>query len=228
MDYDLSSTVVTYNSNYGQVTVRVFNYAASIWSLLMSIVGNEYGVAGIMGNWQVESYNCPFCKQGNTPPTQVSVDYSNAIDNGSVTKNKFVTNQLGYSLAQWSYPTRKSDYWDFWKASGISQVGDVNVAVGFALSELQGGHKSTLEVCQNATDIKTASDYVLHHYEQPADQSFIQENLRAGYGEYYYSVYAGTDPPVPPIPPIPPTPTPTKKEFKTLLYLRNNYFKTFS
>lgn len=220
MAYDLTSTVVVYNSNYGQVSVRVFNYAASIWSLLKAIVGNEYGVAGIMGNWQVESYNCPFCKQGDTPPTKISVDYSNSIDNGTITKNEFVTNKLGYSLAQWTYPTRKSAYWDFWKASGISQVGDVNVAVGFALSELQGGYRSTLTTCQTATSIKHASDFVLHNYEQPADQSASQENLRAAYGEYYYSIFAGTEPPTP-IKPI-------KKEFKQLFYLRNAYFKTFS
>ena len=40
-------------------------YAQAIWGMLLSAIGNEYGVAGLMGNLYAESGLIPFRKQGD-------------------------------------------------------------------------------------------------------------------------------------------------------------------
>lgn len=216
MTYDYTSKVYDYNSSYGAIQVRVYSYAKAIWDVLYREIQNAYGVSALMGNFQGESNNCPFSLQGDVPPSKVSADYSTSIDNGEVSKETFIKDGKGYSLAQWTFYSRKSAYWDFWKAKG-GGIGDAAVGAGFALKELNDSYSDVLTVLKNATDIRTASDYVLHNYEQPSDQSEAVEKLRAGYGEFYYSIYAGT-------PPEPPTPTERKRNFFTI-YLRNNFYK---
>lgn len=222
MAYDYSSTVVDYTSSYGNIKVRVYNYAKAIWDALNSEIGNDFGVSALMGNFQGESNNCPFSRQGDIPPSAVSAVYSESLDSGAVSKDTFINDGLGYSLAQWTYYTRKSAYWDFWKEKG-GEVGSVAVAVGFALKELKESYPDVLSACKNATDIRSASNYVLHNYESPAEQGQAVEELRAGYSEYYYSLYAGT-PPEPPEPPVPPE----RKKSSFFLYGRNNFYKLFS
>lgn len=200
MIYDLSRTVVTYTSSYGWTsTFSVFNYYRQVYNGLMSLIGNSIGACALLGNLQSESYIVPFCKQGDTPPTQVSITYTTQINKGAIGRNTFINTASGYGLAQWTASNRKAGYYDYWKSSGIESIGDTHVGIEYLKYELQNGYKSTLDVLKTATDIKTASDYVLVHFESPKDQSEQVKLNRATMGEYYYKVLSGT----------PPTPTPT-------------------
>ena len=195
MDYDLSRTIVTYTSSYGWTsTFSVFKYYRQVYNGLMSLIGNSIGTCALLGNLQSESYIVPFCKQGDTPPTQVSITYTTQINKGAIGRNTFINTASGYGLAQWTASNRKAGYYDYWKSSGIESIGDIQVGIEYLKYELQNGYKSTLDVLKTATDIKTASDYVLVHFESPKDQSEQVKLNRATMGEYYYKVLSGTPP----------------------------------
>lgn len=171
-----------------------YGYTKKTWDALADFIPNEIGRAALMGNMYAESKFIPYCKQGNVaPPWTPSENYTNAVINGTKSEYSFVNDEIGYSLPQWTWYTRKQSYYDLHKSSGL-QIGSFELAIAHLRYELTGGYKSTLDVLINATDIRTASDYVLHNYEGPADQGTPVEELRADYGEQIYKLYAGSTP----------------------------------
>ena len=196
-------------------------YAQSIWGMLLNAIGNEYGVAGLMGNLYAESGLIPYRKQGDFTgyPYQPSLDYTNAVIDGTKTEYTFVHDSIGYGLAQWTYYSRKQAYFDY---VGQANIGNLVPTVNFLIYELQTGFSGVWSALVNATDIKTASDKVLHDFENPKDQSASVEHARWQYGVEIYNTYSGSAPvpPTPPEPPIPPEPPePEPKEHHMPLYM---------
>ena len=178
-------------ANYGP-------YAQQIWSMLLSAIGNEYGVAGLMGNLYAESGLIPYRKQGDFSgyPYQPSIDYTNAVKNGTRTEYQFVHDSIGYGLAQWTYFSRKQDYFNY---VGQANIGDLVPTVNFLIYELQNKFSSVWSVLVSANDIKTASDVVLHQFENPKEQGPAVEHTRHQYGVGIYNEYSGSAP-IPPEP----------------------------
>lgn len=182
-------------------------YEERYWNALIAEIPNEYGVAALMGNLDAESNLTPFRKQGDMDYEggyPASVSYTNDVDSGAITEDAFVNDSIGYGVAQWTYHTRKQGLYNLKKQLNVS-IGDFDLSVKYILQELNGAYNDTLEILLNATEIRTPSNYVLHNYEQPADQSETVEILRANLGQTIYDKYHGVTPP-------PPTPTPTKKK----------------
>lgn len=204
-------------------------FAQTIWSTLLSAIGNEYGVAALMGNLYAESGLIPYRKQGDFTgyPYQPSLDYTNAVKNGTKTEYTFVHDSIGYGLAQWTYYSRKQDYFD---RVGQANIGDTMPTINFLIWELQTKFGSVWAALVNATDIKTASDIVLHQFENPKDQSAAVEHTRWQYGVGIYNQFSGSGPipPTPPDPPIPPTPPePPKGSNGMPIYMYPFYRKRF-
>lgn len=171
-----------------------YGYMKQTWDALGTFIPNEYGRAALMGNWYSESKIVPYVKQGNVaPPWTPSETYTSQVDNGTKSESSFVNDSIGYGYAQWTYYTRKQTLYNMAKSMGMS-IGSLEVGIAHAKFELEGGYKSTLDALLNATDVRTASDFVLHHYEGPANQSEDVEKLRASYGEWIYNHFAGSTP----------------------------------
>lgn len=172
-----------------------WEYGQQIWDGLMADIGNEYGVAGLMGNLYAESALIPYRVQGdNTPPYTYSQEYTAKVDTGDISEDDFVNNGPnggGYGLAQWTYYTRKQGLYDMKVSMGTS-IGSVDLAIAYLLHELKNSFNSVYLSLKNATNIRTASDIVLHDFESPADQSESVEELREGYGVSIYEEYVGT------------------------------------
>ena len=174
-----------------------------MWDYLLDKLGNEYGVAGLMGNIYAESglrsnnlQNAYETKLGYTDAT-----YTTAVDNGSYTN--FVHDSAGYGLAQWTYYSRKQALLDYAKASKKS-IGDYEMQLGFLYKELSGSYASVLSELKNAKTALEASNAVLTKFERPADMGTAVQNKRASFGQKYYDKYAKK--PVTPDPkPITPT-----------------------
>lgn len=169
--------------------------AKYIWDYFMQKIGNEYGVAGLMGNLHAESGLHPDRLQGDIPYSQASKDYTAKVDNGSISENNFVHNGPnggGYGLAQWTFYTRKQGLYDLWKSGGYSSIGSIELACDYLWKELQESYSGVLSVLKAATSIREASDKVLHDFERPADQSTSVEKKRAEYAQYYYNLFNGT------------------------------------
>lgn len=189
-----------------------WQYGGEIWQKLLYEIGNAEGVAALMGSFVAESNLIPYVRQGYGSNLAYCRQYTAEIDNGTITKSQFVNSNDGYGLAQWTYPTRKAAMYDLAKSSGLS-IGSVDLNVAQTMSELRGGYKSTLDFLQSNATLRQKSDYVLHNYESPTDQSEAVELKRYEYAVDVYNTYSG----LPPIPPGP-GPGPSSGKFKWWIY----------
>lgn len=194
-------------------------YSKYIWDYFKSKIGNEYGVAGLMGNLYAESALNPKNLQQSYETSLGYTDdsYTEAVDNGSYTKDQFVHDSAGYGLAQWTYWSRKQNMYKKFKSGSYSSIGSIELACDFLWQELSGSYTGVLKVLKNASSVREASDKVLHDFERPADQSTAVEEKRAGYGQDYYELYTGTE--VDPETPTPEPSTPVKGHKMSLLLL---------
>lgn len=175
----------------------LLNYEKRYWDDFMLRIRNEYGVAGLMGNLDKESGLIPYRKQGDlTPPYLASQTYTINIDNGTITQNDFVHDSIGYGVAQWTFYTRKQQLYNFYKDSGQS-IGSYELSLKMLFYELENAYKETLDVLKTATSIRQASNYVLHNYLKPADQSPEEEENRFLLSQEIYEKYSGSKPEIP-------------------------------
>ena len=168
-------------------------YAQTIWNELMKVIKNEKGVSALMGNLQAESGLYPDRVQGDVPYSNYSKEYTQQVDSGAISKDDFIYNGPnggGYGLAQWTYWSRKKEYYESWKSWGYDSIGNVNLACDFLIVELRYSFPTILSALENATSIREASDIVLHDFEAPADQSESVEKLRAEMGQEIYDTFA--------------------------------------
>ena len=157
-----------------------------IWSFLMQEISNPYGVAGLMGNIKAESNFNP-CNLQNSYEKRLGFtdeSYTNAVDNGSYSRNSFCRDSAGYGLCQWTYWSRKQNLYDTLKKSGAS-IGDLFSQLSFMLDELRA--YKLLDTLKTAKSVKEASDLILTRYEKPADQSENAKKRRAEMGQTIYN-----------------------------------------
>ena len=164
----------------------------------------DYGIAGLMGNLYAESGLKPTNLQ-NTFEKKLGytdAEYTAAVDQKLYTN--FVNDSAGYGLAQWTYYTRKADYYDYMVSGGYSSIGDVTGAVSFLVWELQNHYPTVWTTLQNATTIRQASDAVLYDYENPLTPN---PDAREALSIAIYNESATGQPTPIPVPPYTPTPT---------------------
>lgn len=163
----------------------------NIWSYLLSQICNEYGVAGLMGNLQAESAlrSNNLQNSGNNRLGMTDEEYTEAVDNGSYSKESFVYDQIGFGLAQHTYWSRKKWLYEYAKSKGAS-IGDENMQLEFLVMELKRDFKNVWNTLCNAQSVREASDVVLLKFERPANQSEENCKYRASLGLKFYDEYA--------------------------------------
>ena len=160
----------------------------ALWDFLLTKIGNEYGVAGLMGNLYAESALRSNNLQNTYEKSLGYTDdgYTAAVDSGEYTN--FIKDSAGYGLAQWTFWSRKQALLEYAKSVNKS-ICDFEMQMEFLWKELSGNHKATLNALKSAQSVTEASTYVLIHFEAPADQSEAVQAKRASYGEKYYNAY---------------------------------------
>ena len=163
--------------------------AQKIWNYFYAKIGNEYGVAGLMGNLKAESalksinlQNSYEKKLGYNDTT-----YTDAVDNGTYTE--FVTDAAGYGLAQWTYHSRKSALLKFAQSRNAS-IGNLEMQMDYLWKELSQTYTGTLSILKSAGSVKEASDAFLTRFEKPAVINDSVKAARASNGQTYYDKYA--------------------------------------
>ena len=162
-----------------------------IWNYLLDNIGNKFGTAGLMGNLYAESGLQPNNME-NAYEKKLGYNdssYTEAVDNGTYTN--FVHDACGYGLAQWTYYTRKQNLLNYAKAHNKS-IGDIDMQLAFLIQELNVNYPGVMSTLKNATSIREASDKVLKHFENPADQSDKVKEQRATFGNNFYNKFNGT------------------------------------
>lgn len=168
----------------------------TIWNFLMAHIGNEYGVAGLMGNLYAESAlrSNNLQQSYETKLGYNDTTYTAAVDNGSY--DNFVKDAAGYGLAQWTYWSRKQAMLKFHQSKKKS-IGDLQTQLEFLMKELSESYKGVLSDFKNATSVLEASNSVLLNFERPAviisgteTEKERAKNKRAACGQKYYDKYA--------------------------------------
>ena len=183
-------------------------YERQIWDALSAVIQNDYGVAGLMGNLYAESSLIPGRVQGDfSSGYSYSIQYTAELNGGQISRYDFAWNGPnggGYGLAQWTYYTRKYDYYDFFTAGQHGRAGTVEFECWYLIWELQNRSEfaNVYNTLRNATSVRQASDIVLTQFENPAEeyQTEYWKQVRASYGQALYDEYHGSQP-------EPPTPT---------------------
>lgn len=175
----------------GLVVTETEDDSAIIWSFLTRNGFSKVAAAGIMGNLYAESGLKPENLQNGFEKYLGMSDkqYTEAVDNGSYSRDDFIDDKAGYGLAQWTFWSRKQELYDFMKGQSLS-IGSLNGQLEFLLKEFEG-RPQLLKKLKKATTVQEASNAVLHDYERPADQSEKVEFKRAQYGMTFYDLYSG-------------------------------------
>lgn len=164
-----------------------------VWDKLKAVIGNDFGVAGLMGNLQAESgIRSNNLQNSFEKKLGMSDDvYTKAVDENIYTN--FVGDKAGWGLCQWSFWSRKQNLLNFAKQQKAS-IGSLAMQVDFLIQELSTSYKGVFNALKTATSVKQASDVVLTQYERPRDQTDRVKEQRASYGLDFYNKYAGATP----------------------------------
>ena len=150
------------------------SYQQTIYNLLRQAGMTEAGALGMLGNLWCES-NCePNRRQGDNSTNRItSREYTAKIMNGSIGRQQFGSDQIGYGIAQWTYVNaphntkgRKFELYDFWKSYG-GAIDSVQMQVEFALKELKRDFITDWRLLCSTGDIQKASDAVCYRFENP-------------------------------------------------------------
>lgn len=155
-----------------------------IWDFLINSGFNGYAAAGIMGNLFAESGLKPTNVE-NSSGLNDEV-YTQQVDNGIY--KDFITDSIGYGLAQWTAADRKEKLYKFLKQRNLS-IGDLYGQLEFLIYELKTSFKNTYQVLLNASSVIEASNEFLVKFENPKDKSDTAKRKRSTQGFKYYNKY---------------------------------------
>lgn len=168
-------------------------YEQTIWNYFIDKIGNEYGVAGLMGNLFAESGLYPNNLQNeyNNSLGMSDEEYTSAVDNGTYKANQFINDSAGYGIAQWTHSSRKDGLYSYFQTGTYTSISDIYLQMDYLWYELNWEYNSVLLVLKNAESIREASNAVLHDFENPADQSTAVEDVREDHSIGYYEWFVG-------------------------------------
>ena len=108
-------------------------------------------------------------------------------------RDAFANDWIGFQLAQWTYPSRKYELYDFctrWckEHNKPFEIGNLEMGLDFIIYELQTSHKTTYSVLLNAIDIIVPSNFVCINYERP--QGFNTAEVQRTRAQMGFNLFA--------------------------------------
>lgn len=206
--------------------------AKTIWSILVGDLG-EIATAGIMGNLIVESaYTLRgFQKQGDYSQSRTaSKTYTKNVSNGTISRDTFIHDSIGYGLAQWTFYTLKDDLYNYWsEASTVASIGNTAMQAKFLLWHLKNKYQGVYNNLLKAEGVRDATNIFLDEYERPRDPEATREeryNMSVEAYNYCQGVTPDPDPPDPPDP-DPKPPTPQKRKPMNFIYYMPPWWRSY-
>ncbi len=126
---------------------------------------SKTAVCAMMGNWQCESG----LRSNNAEDSfhYTDKEYTDAVDNDSISATEFSKDDIGYGLAQWTFESRKLALYRFAKSKGVS-ISDETMQVEFAVKELQSDYHGLYLYLHKTEDLYEAVYRICYEYENPA------------------------------------------------------------
>lgn len=143
------------------------SYRQTIYNRFRQLGMTEAGALAMLGNFECES-NCEPNRVQNdgSQYRTISKSYTANYMNGTWGKDHFVNAKTGYGLAQWTYPTRQADLWEFWKASGKA-LDDAEMQCDFSVKELKRDFPELWNLLCTSNDVYTLTKRVCYDFENP-------------------------------------------------------------
>lgn len=126
------------------------------------------GACAVLGNVQHESAFIPNNVEDRGGISDAA--YTAAVDNGSYARLQFSGDRLGYGLAQWTYGSRKTALYDFWRQSGKSSIGDAEMQIAFLIKEMKEQYPIQWNLCCTSDDLYGCTWELLDRWENPAEK----------------------------------------------------------
>ena len=100
------------------------NYAPAVYTYLVQAGYTPEGACGALGNMDVESGVFPCIKQGCKPDDTASRAYTQSVDSGTLSREEFTKDAIGYGLIGFTHYSLKEVLYDTAVDSGRS-IGDL-------------------------------------------------------------------------------------------------------
>ena len=157
---------------------QIFNY-------LKDMGLNDTAAAGVMGNIACESgYSATNLQNSYEKSLGMSdQEYTNAVDNGSYSKNDFVHDSAGYGIVQYTYSGYKEGLYDMAKQQGKS-VGDLGVQLEYLSTQMS---PALIQKLNNAGSPSEAAQIFCNDFEKPGTPNMA---ARIDAANQAYSTYA--------------------------------------
>ena len=108
-----------------------------IWNYLHDMGLNDIGAAGVMGNIAQESgYSANNLQNSYESKVGNDQQYTQNVDNGSISRDSFANDGAGYGIVQFTYHTYKEGLYDMAKQKG-SSVGDLATQLEYLSTQLK-------------------------------------------------------------------------------------------
>ncbi len=165
-------------------TIYGNSFEEKVWFALIGAGYSEYSAAGAMGNFKQESGFKANNLQNSYEKTLGMTDetYTAAVNNG--TYKNFVNDLAGYGLAQWTYPSRKLNFYNYVKSKGVG-IDDEDAQIGFLLKEIK---EHSCSKWKAAKDVEEACYYFEKEFENAGNP---QMGNRLTYANEMYNKYKG-------------------------------------
>lgn len=144
------------------------------------------GACGMMGNMDAES--CMLTNNVQDNCTMSDFDYTFSVDNGNISRERFVYDSYGYGLCQWTSYDRKDGLYKLAKEKGVS-ISDEATQVEFCLYELKG-YKDLYKFLCTTDDVAKSAERVCAEFERPKYNNF---SVRINAAQRYYNRFALND-----------------------------------
>ena len=176
--------------------VDTTNMGPRIWEALKKLGLSEAGIAGVLGNLQVESAGLnpeisemgKGFKAGEYTAFLDGLAADKTLSRGAIEKilKEPKHARTGYGLAQWTYYTRKAGLVMMAREMGKS-VADPEVQMAYLLQELSQGkqNKQLLSLLQTTDDVQAAADAFMNVYERPAKGKEHADQRRGAAQAFY-------------------------------------------
>lgn len=154
------------------------------YNFLKTKFSNEYAIFGTMANLYAESAITPNIVEKGRGYTD-----GEYIKKVLPEKEVFISDRIGWGIAQWTHPKRKELLYNFCEGN-VENLCSLQTQLEFLWWEMYYYYPKVIEQLHICTSLREATKIVLKQYEQPYDQSEENIDRRTKFAETFYNNFS--------------------------------------